>query len=136
MDLINVDQFLEAVNEDPEFKIVARFWETLLKIEMGERHYMFNIVQGRISGANLTPGSQESWNIKIGAPEEEWRQFLEAVPRPFYHDLAAASALHGFYYEGDIESFNAYYPAIRRMFEVMRICSVSSFNKENHHGQV
>jgi len=130
MVLINVDQFIEAVNKDPEFKIAARFWDTLLKIDMGKWRSIFTIIQGEISGVNLSPGSKDLWKIKIGAPEEKWQKFLEAVPRPFYHDLAAASAHHGFNYEGDIESFNAYYPALRRMFEVMRSCTVSHFNEE------
>jgi hypothetical protein len=129
MELIDVDQFLETVNEDPEFKIAARFWDTLLKIEMGDRHGIFTVLQGEITRVNLNPGPRDPWKIKIEAPEEDWRKFLEAVPRPFYHDLAAASAHHGFNYQGDIESFNAYYPAIRRMFEVMRSCTVSHLNE-------
>ena len=126
MELIDMDRFLEAVRDDPEFKIAARFWDTLLKIEMGDKRCIFDIQQGEITRVNLHPGPQAPWKIQIGAPEEDWRKFLEAVPEPFYHDLAAANAHHDFIYEGDIESFNAYYPAIRRMFEVMRECTVFS----------
>lgn len=120
MEWLDMDQFRGELNQDPEFVIAARFWETSLKIEMGDRHCILQIQDGEVTGVNPRPGFYDPWKIKIGAPEKDWQQFLKTVPRPFYHDLFAASIHHDFVCEGDLESFFAYYPAIRRMFEVMR----------------
>ena len=59
-------------------------------------------------------------NLSIAAPREDWDALLEAVPRPFYQDLYPATVHHGFEVTGDTAHFCAYYPAIRRLIEIMR----------------
>ena len=56
----------------------------------------------------------------VSAPTSEWQQFLERVPKPFYVDLWGAMTHHGFKASGDMESLYAYYPAVRRLFDIMR----------------
>jgi hypothetical protein len=59
-------------------------------------------------------------NLDIGAPETDWRAMLSPVPRPFYQDLHAATVHHGFHVTGDTKHYCAYYPALRRLIELMR----------------
>ncbi len=120
MSLVDIDHFSESANNDPEFLIAARFRNTFLKIEMEDSNYILKIQDGKIVRVNSTPAPDDPWAIKIGAPGEDWKNFLETIPKPFYHDLIAAGIRHNFVCEGDLESFYAYYPAIRRMFEIMR----------------
>lgn len=117
------DALPAAANGDPEFRIAARFWNSTLRLEMGETALLIRIDKGEmtevISGvqafALLSPS-----NIVISAPADEWRKFLERIPKPFYTDLFGATTHHGFKVGGDMESFYAYYPAVRRLFDIMR----------------
>ena len=43
-----------------------------------------------------------------------------SAPRPFYQDLYAATIHHGFTAAGNRTHFCAYYPALRRLVELMR----------------
>lgn len=120
MSFVDIDKFYESVNNDPEFLIAARFWDILFKIDMGENRLILKIQDGKIAEVNRRPARDAPWAFKISAPEQEWEKFLKPIPEPFYHDIYAASVHHGFICEGDLESMYAYYPAIRRMFEIMR----------------
>jgi hypothetical protein len=120
MSLIDIDNFYASVNEDPEFLIAARYWDILFKIDMGENKLILKIQDGKVIDVNRRPARDDPWAFKISATSQEWEEFLKPIPKPFYHDIYAASIHHGFVYEGDLESMYAYYPAIRRMFEIMR----------------
>ncbi|MBL7176726.1 MAG: hypothetical protein ISS66_12955 [Desulfobacteraceae bacterium] len=120
MSFIDIDNFYASVNNDPEFLIAARFWDILLTIDMGENNIILKIQDGKIADVNRRPARDDPWAFKISAPAQDWEKFLKPVPEPFYHDIFAASIHHGFVCEGDLESMYAYYPAIRRMFEIMR----------------
>ena len=113
----------EAANSDPEFRLAARFWNTALRLEMGKEALLLHIEKGQITEvvtghqafAFLTPV-----NIIVSAPTEDWQKFLERIPKPFYVDLWGAATHHGFKVGGNMESLYAYYPAVRRLFDIMR----------------
>jgi hypothetical protein len=123
MALFNIEKFHVLANNDPEFLIAARFWNTFLKLEMGDSVCVLKIEEGRIASVNLSPSMCDAWNIRISGPAEDWKKILEPIPPPFYQDIFAASVYHNLSYEGDMESMFAYYPAIRRMAEIMRECA-------------
>lgn len=117
------DGLQEAINADPEFRIAARFWNATVRLDMGDTALLLHIEKGRL--AEVATGAQviaflTSVNIVVSAPAAEWRKFLEPIPKPFYVDLWGASAHHGFQVSGDMESLYAYYPAMRRLFDLMR----------------
>jgi len=113
----------EAANGDPEFRLAARFWNTALRLEIGKEALLIHIEKGQISEiitghqafAFLTPV-----NIVVSASTDEWQKFFERIPKPFYVDLWGAVTHHGFKVGGDMESLYAYYPAVRRLFDIMR----------------
>ena len=51
---------------------------------------------------------------------EEWEHLLERVPRPLHQDLFAGITLGRFQLEGDRDAFYAYYPAVRRLVDLVR----------------
>ena len=59
-------------------------------------------------------------DVTISAASADWNALLEPVPRPFYHDLQAAMAHHGFKMNGEMRHTAAYYPAIRRLIDILR----------------
>ena len=126
MELVPVEKLKEAANNDSEFRIAARFWTTVLHVGVGDLSYLVRIKDGVIDGvARCEPSPQlwdqwTAWKISISAPLEDWRNFCEPVPRPFYQDLFGAVAHHGFRVEGEKEGFFQYFPAIRRMLDIVR----------------
>ena len=117
------EKLQEVANSDPEFRLAARFWHTALRLEMGAEALLLRIEKGQI--AELLSGHQAfafltPVNIVVSAPTSEWQKFLERVPKPFYVDLWGAMTHHGFKVGGDMESLYAYYPAVRRLFDIMR----------------
>ena len=50
----------------------------------------------------------------------EWAKLLAPVPPPFYQDVFGASLHHPVSLGGDVETLYAYYPAMRRVLEILR----------------
>jgi len=123
MDIARFDRLRDTANNDPEFRIAARFWNSALRFEMGDAVLHLRLVDGRVSEVSrgrptielLTPS-----NLCVAASAEEWQKLLQPIPKPFYADLWSATAHHGFVVAGDMEMFYAYYPAVRRLIDLMR----------------
>jgi hypothetical protein len=122
MSLLDMQKFCERANRDPEYLIAARFWNASLKIEMEDSAHVLKVRDGQLA-VEAASSTSEACNIAISAPLEDWKKMLEPVPQPFYQDLFAATVYHGFSYDGDLELMFAYYPALRRMVELMRECA-------------
>jgi hypothetical protein len=121
---VDVEKLKETANNDPEFVVAARFWDATVKFVVGEGKYMVRIEDGKIASVDPNPGLMEDWDYDfvVSAAEEEWAKLLEPIPRPFYQALLPATLLHGFDYGGDFLTFCAYYRALSRMVEIMRLC--------------
>jgi hypothetical protein len=117
-----MDRFCKLANKDPEFLIAARFWNSSLKLDMDDSTHILRIQDGKIT-VDSNAQASEVCDISISAPSEDWNKMFEPVPGPFYQDLFAATVYHGFSYDGDLELMFAYYPALRRMVELMRECA-------------
>ena len=117
MSALPLESLPEAANLDEEFRIAARLWSTTLRLEAGNEVHRLCIEHGRI--ARLEHGAGDA-DLCIRAPAEAWARLLEPVPRPFYQDLWGALAHHGFELSGDLERFYPYYPAVRRLIELLR----------------
>ncbi|GCE42052.1 hypothetical protein Rhow_005711 [Rhodococcus wratislaviensis] len=122
---MDTERFTEALNLDPEFKIAARFWNAIVRLEIGDETYVLVIRDGRLDSMTPPEGNNlmtvaRNYDIEISAPIEEWSKFFQRVPRPFYQDLFSAVTRHNFRYGGDMKMFFAYYAALRRVFDFMR----------------
>jgi hypothetical protein len=118
------EKLQEIANNDPEFRLAARFWNTVLRLEMGDEALLLRVENGQV--AELLSGPQTfafltPVHIVVSAPTSDWQKFLERIPKPFYVDLWGAMTHHGFKVGGDMESLYAYYPAVRRLFDIMRV---------------
>ena len=106
-------------NSDAEFRLHARFWNATVRFGIGARRWKMRVRDGAVASIERWPGGMAA-DLSISAPEADWDALLQPCPRPFYQDLQAASIHHGFEVVGDIGDYCAYYPAIRRLVEVMR----------------
>ena len=118
MSTFDTNSIVSAANSDGEFKLAARLWNADVRFEVGLDAYLMRIRDGRISEFSKSESAQ--YDVKISAPESDWRELLKPVPKPFYQDLMAAMTRHGFKVEGNLLGFNPYYRATCRLFELMR----------------
>ena len=110
---------MAQANEDAEFRLHARFWTATVRLRIGRRNRRLRLQDGAVAAIEPWFGGLAA-NLAIGAPERDWQALLEPVPRPFYQDLYPATIHHQFDVIGDTASYCAYYPAIRRLIEIMR----------------
>ena len=122
MNVARIGGLKEALDNDPEFHLTARFWNAGLRLGIGDAVYWISISDGRVAAVksweDVVP-SATSWDISISAPAEEWRKACEPVPKPYYHELSAASRHHDFEVGGNMEMYMQYSPAIRRIFHIV-----------------
>jgi hypothetical protein len=116
--MIDANAITASANADGEFKLAARLWNADVRFDIGADTYVMRMRNGRIS--DFAKGATPNYDVKISAPEHDWRELLKPVPKPFYQDLMAAMTRHNFRVEGDLLGFNPYYRAICRLFELMR----------------
>jgi hypothetical protein len=117
--LIAWDELAGRVNEDGEFRLAARFWNTTLRLDLGSESRRLCLHEGRLQEVGSCD-SEADCDLHISAPIEDWERLLAPVPRPFYQDLVAAQLHHGFRMNADLLDYAAYYPALRRLVEILR----------------
>ena len=112
-----LERLPETANLDAEFRQAARLWSTRLCLRAGEEAHLVRIEDGRVTAVE---DRADPFDVCISGPAAGWRELLAPLPRPFYQDLWGAIAHHGFAIEGDEVGFHAYYPAARRLLELLR----------------
>jgi hypothetical protein len=122
MALFNQAAFQQAVNTDGEFAIAGRFLNSALKLYFDNDSLLLTFRDGKL--AKMEPGVKfDSAAVTIRGSDKNWRQLLQPIPRPFFHDMFAAIVRDEFTWAGDADIFFAYYGAFRRMFQLMRDCA-------------
>jgi hypothetical protein len=118
--MLDWHRLMERANGDGEFRLHARFWNAKVRIVRGSERTLLEMVAGEIRRAQPWDAADYGADLEIAAPPADWEALLEAVPRPFYQDLFAAQAHHDVRMNGDDHHLCAYYPAVRRLMELMR----------------
>jgi hypothetical protein len=109
----------QSANEDGEFRLHARFWNADLRFIMGDESTAIRVRDGEIQGIRVG-AADEPPDLTLSAPVTVWEEMLKRVPRPFYQDLLGAAAHHGLSLEGTLTHRCSYFPAVRRLVELMR----------------
>lgn len=109
----------DAANNDGEFQIAARLWDGDVVLVSGDEAVRLAIKAGRITEA-AAAAPDTAAKIRIAGPAEGWAKMLEPAPPPFYQDIYAGVAHHGFQLHGALEDVGPYYPALRRLIELLR----------------
>jgi len=115
------DRVIAAINDDPEFRLAARYWNGSFRLSMGAAEaYLFRVRDGAIVAVNRQPTPFDAWDFEVAGPADGWAEILAKTPRPFYQDVASAIFRQGFALGGDVESFFAYHAALRRVIATLR----------------
>ena len=108
-----------TLEQDPEFRHTIRHWTANVRLSVGDRHHAIRFQDGAL--AALEPCDADSpCDVFLAGPEDEWRELLRNEPRPFYQDPFFASVHQGIEINRDQLVYAAYYPALRRLVEVLR----------------
>jgi hypothetical protein len=119
MALIAWGELAGRINEDGEFRLASRFWDASLRLDLGPESQRLRFQEGRLR--EIGPCDPDAHcDLRISASLEEWERLLAPVPRPFYQDLFGAQLHHGFELNADPIDYAAYYPALRRLVEILR----------------
>ena len=97
-------------------RLAARYWTGSVRFDLGDDTITVAFDDGRLV---TDAGDSGDPSITLTAPAELWTQILLPVPPPFLNDIAPAQAL-GLHVGGDPETFWQYYPAIRRLVDLLR----------------
>ena len=108
-----------TLEQDPEFRYTIRHWTASLRLSVGDRHHAIRFEDGAVAAVEPCEADTPT-DVFLAGPEEEWRELLRKVPRPFYQDPFFASVHHGIELNRDQLAYAAYYPALRRLVGVMR----------------
>ena len=67
------------------------------------------------------PDTNDSWSFTLVGAREDWRNFLQEEPPPFYHDLLAMEVrVPTFSIEGDHHAFVQHLRTVKRIFRIAR----------------
>ena len=118
------DSLVSLANADGEWRIAARMWTGVLRLDVDATAHLLRIENGTLAShcaCAVSDAAAAPYTVRVAETGDGWRELLAAVPRPFYQDLYGAMTRHGFAVDGDFETFFAYYPAVRRLVELLRV---------------
>lgn len=105
-----------ACTGDGELRMAARYWTGGVRFDLGDEVITVRFENGQLVDESGARGEPE---ITLTAPPDLWREILKPVPPPFCNDVVPAQGL-GLQIGGDPEAFWQYYPAVRRMVDLLR----------------
>ena len=106
------------LNADGEFRYAARGWDATLRLDVGAASHRLRIEDGSVVDVDPCEGDA-ACDLFVGASEDDWRELLAPVPRPYFQDLFGAQLLHGVRLPEDPLAYAAYYPALRRLMQLL-----------------
>ena len=110
-------ELAERVNADPEFRLSARLWDATLRLDMGDSSHSLRFEDGSLVDVSSCAAGA-ACDLFVSASEDQWRELLAPVPRPYYQDLFGAQWQHGVRLPEDQVAYAAYYPALRRLIQL------------------
>ncbi len=112
-------ELARRIDKDGEFRLASRFWEATLRLDLGPESHRLCFQDGRLREVGACDPDADC-DVYVSAPLEEWERLLAPVPQPFYQDLFGAQLHHGFQMNAEPLDYAAYYPALRRLVEILR----------------
>jgi len=119
LDPNQVERFREGINNDPEFRLAAKYMSKDILLGVGDSQCIVRVCDGVITEIELTP-ILDSWSFSIEASAESWEKFLQPSPPPSYTGLFGGMIRRTFEVAGDLEAAFAHFWAVNRMLDVMR----------------
>src|SRR5258706_14892060 len=110
----------ERFASDRELALASRFWPGALPPAVGSTRSALCFEPGRPPRIESSTAPARARDVEISADAAEWEKLLAPTPQAFYQDVFGAALHHPVSLGGDFETLYAYYPAIRRVIELLR----------------
>jgi len=120
MDADKAKRYCSTLNNDPEFRLLARDITLNLAIEVGSDRRLLRFRDGELKAIGPMVPMADPVDVYIKGGSDFWNKLLSQVPPPRYHNLHSAAHAGTCEIAGNVELYNAYYPALNRMIDVMR----------------
>lgn len=120
LDLGKLKGLQDAMNDDPEFKMAARFMTEDVLLESDDSQCRIRVRDGTVTEINLNPPIDDPWSFSIKASAGAWDKLLQLSPPPFYTGVNAGMLRGNLQIMGDIEIAFAYLWAMNRMMDLIR----------------
>ena len=120
LDSSKVEHLRNAINQDTEFKLAARYMSENILLEADDSRCIIKVRDGVVMEIKLDPPSDVHWSFSIKATAESWEKLLQFSPPPFYTGLNAGLIRGILQITGNVEVAFAYLWAMNRMLDIMR----------------
>ena len=120
LDANELENVRNSINDDPEFRLAARFMSQEILIGAGDARCIISVRDGHLTEIRLDPARVDAWDFSVEASPESWEKFLQPVPPPFYNGLYAGMMRQTFKLEGNLEAAFAHFWALTRLLDIMR----------------
>jgi hypothetical protein len=115
-------RYATVVNEDPELRLVGRFFTCDLLLDFESTRYLVRMDCGAVREVVENPGYDRPWAFALRAPRRVWERYLEPVPPPLYHHIfAMLMRVPEFRLEGDTLVAAQHIRALARICDLMRV---------------
>ena len=109
------EDLAKALNNDGEFRLMSRYWNGGVRIDMESETFQLSIIDGEASAEPPKSGDV----IHLAGPDAAFQALLLPTPPRFFNDIAPLTSL-GVERKSDGLFYAQYYPALARLFEVAR----------------
>jgi len=120
IDPSNAISFMDVINNDPEFKIAARYMTKDALIEVGKTKCIVKFRDGMVTQIKSEDAFADPWDFAIRGSLDAWEKFLQPVPPRFYDGIFAGMIRGNFQLEGDTVSAFSHFWAVTRMLDIFR----------------
>ena len=106
---------------DGEFELTSRYWTGSLRLTVDGSGVEADIDDGRIAAVREVTGEglNEPGHFGFEGPAESWQRLLAPVPEPMHNDIVPAQ-YGGMVRNGHRETYWQYFPAVRRVIDLLR----------------
>jgi pimeloyl-ACP methyl ester carboxylesterase len=116
----DVGRVRDELAKDPEFRLAARRWTAVVRLEKGSDLYHLVVDDGTVTSFGAASRPAGNCDILIAASEDSWAELLAPIPRPGFTDLWSAR-LNGFRIDAPILELAPHFMAVRRFIDLLRL---------------
>lgn len=114
------DSFAERTDSDAEIGAHGAYYSCSYMLDMTDQKVIVDMHKGRVEKINVDPQPLDAYDFALRAPAETWRGMGEAVPRPMFHGIWAASFRENLSMEGDLLKLMQNLRCFTRQIEILR----------------